>query len=50
MKNKVFGVLFGILISILFYHILNQRCSIIIGNGIVEKYKNRCITANNRCY
>ena len=49
MFNKLFGILFGILISILFYTILNQRCSIIIGNGIVEKYKNHCITTNNRC-
>ena len=50
MNNKLFGILLGIIISYLFYHILNQRCSIVIGSGIVEKYKNHCITANNRCY
>jgi hypothetical protein len=49
MYNKIFGILFGILISMMFYYILKQRCSIIIGNGIVEKYNNHCITVNNRC-
>jgi hypothetical protein len=49
MYNKLFGILFGILLSIIFFYILNQRCSIVIGNGIIEKYNNHCIMANNRC-
>ena len=40
MNNKIFGVLLGIIVSALFYHILSQRCSIVIGSGIVEKYKD----------
>ena len=50
MNNKIFGVLLGIIVSVLFYHILSQRCSIVIGSGIIEKYKDYCVTANNRCY
>lgn len=49
MNNKIFGILLGLLISYLFYHILSQRCSIVIGSGIVEKYKDYCINADNRC-
>ena len=49
MNNKIFGIFLGILISYLFYYISSQRCSIVIGSGIVENYKDFCINANNRC-
>lgn len=49
MINKIIGILLGILISYLFYNILDKRCSIVIGDGIIQKFKDKCITCNNRC-
>ena len=49
MLSEIFGIILGIIVSYLFYSILNKRCSIIIGDGIITKYKDKCITCNNRC-
>ena len=49
MLSEIFGIILGIIVSYLFYYILSKRCSIIIGNGIITKYSDKCITCNNRC-
>ena len=49
MINKIVGILLGILISYLLFNILSKRCSIIIGDGIIQKFNDSCITCNNRC-
>ena len=49
MINKIAGILLGIIISYLFFNILNNRSSIIIGEGVIQKFNGKCITCNNRC-
>jgi hypothetical protein len=49
MISKICGIILGIIMSYLFFNILNNRCSIIIGDGIIQKFNNKCITYNNRC-
>ena len=49
MISKIVGILLGLLISYLLFDILSKRLSIIIGDGIIHKYNDRCITCNNRC-
>ena len=49
MIREIFGIILGIIISFLFYNILSNRSSIIIGDGVIQKFKHKCITCNNRC-
>lgn len=49
MIREIFGIILGIIMSFLFYNILSNRCSIIIGDGVIQKFKDKCITCNNRC-
>ena len=49
MISKIVGILLGIIMSYLFFNILNNRSSIIIGDSVIQKFNNKCITCNNRC-
>ena len=49
MISKILGIILGIIISYMFYNILNNRASIIIGDKVIQKFNDKCITCNNRC-
>ena len=49
MISKIIGILLGIIMSYMFFNILNNRTSIIIGDNVIQKFNDKCITCNNRC-
>ena len=49
MYNELIGILLGLIVSYLLFIMLKNRSSIIIGSSLIEKYKDKCITCDNRC-